>query len=63
EDLTTPFTSEDLLRFFDSIIGTSKLAPNLNLVKKAFYILLAYSEFTWTESDRFKISRHDGRRL
>lgn len=21
EDLTTPFTSEDLLRFFDSIIG------------------------------------------
>ncbi|OQE16321.1 hypothetical protein PENFLA_c028G08693 [Penicillium flavigenum] len=69
EDPTIPFTGEDLIRFFDSIIDivkptdTGKPAPNLSLVQGAFEILLAYGEFTWTESDGFNISRHDRHRL
>ncbi|CAI7636217.1 unnamed protein product [Penicillium viridicatum] len=69
QDPTILFTGEDLIRFVDSVIDivkptdTSKPAPNLGLINRAFKILLAYGEFTWTESDGFKISRYDGRRL
>ncbi|KAJ5522257.1 hypothetical protein N7527_006372 [Penicillium freii] len=69
QDLTIPFTGEDLIRFFDSVIDivkpidTGKPVPNVSLVNRAFKILLAYGEFTWTEGDGFQISRHDGRRL
>ncbi|PVH99893.1 hypothetical protein DM02DRAFT_413875 [Periconia macrospinosa] len=56
---TQPFTSEDLIRFFDVIIGKVRSrgpCPNARVVQLAMHYLQEWGEFTWAD---FHLSAHD----
>ncbi|KAJ5910250.1 hypothetical protein N7504_004893 [Penicillium tannophilum] len=66
QDLTIRFTGDDVIRFFETIIGkmksraSDKPAVNKKTVIDGFRILLAYGVFTWED---FKFTRHDESRF
>lgn len=69
QSTANPFTGDDLLRFFDSIIGRvipgfkGKPAPTTTLVKTGLRVLLSYGTFTYAKSSGFEINKQDGIRL
>jgi hypothetical protein len=70
QSLDTPFTGDDILRFFDCIIGKvrpigdAKPGPNETMVITALRILVEYGIFTWPKKDSgFQFTSGDGKRL
>lgn len=69
KSLEDPFSRDDIIRFFDAIIGklcpsfTGKPAPNHRVITNALHILASYESFTYPESVRYKLTPQEGRKL
>jgi hypothetical protein len=67
--LNLPFTGDDVLRFFDSIIdkirpgSVHKPAPSDEIVTKAFGIISDYGRFTFSRASGYDLSPHDAVRI
>ncbi|KAI9793441.1 MAG: hypothetical protein M1816_000335 [Peltula sp. TS41687] len=67
--LTDPFSGDDILRFFDSIISKirptnrGKRGPGVEWLTSAFKILSAYGIFTYPKSSGYELTNRDGLRL
>ncbi|TAQ88753.1 hypothetical protein B7494_g2950 [Chlorociboria aeruginascens] len=69
QDIGLPFTGDDLLRFFDSIVGKlkstirGKPAPSKEVMVGGFGHISAYGTFTYTEASGYKLTARDGSRM
>ena len=69
QNIDRPFTGDDLIRFFDSIIGKlkpsikTKPVPSVDVVKRGLTSLSAYGTFTYPEASGYKLTARDGSRL
>ncbi|KAK7707157.1 hypothetical protein SLS64_007367 [Diaporthe eres] len=69
QSTNVPFTGQDLVRFFDTIIGklkpcdSNKPAPSLLVVQNAYKVLLQYGTFRWSRKDGFDITTNDSARF
>ena len=63
QSLDEPFTGDDLIRFFDTILDkirpgiTNKPAPGNTLVRTGFHVLIKYGTFMYTKTSGFDITR------
>jgi hypothetical protein len=69
QNVDLPFTGDDLIRFFDSIIGKlkpsikAKPVPSADIVRNALISLSSYGTFTYPEASGYKLTARDGVRL
>ncbi|KAK9372787.1 uncharacterized protein V1513DRAFT_466306 [Lipomyces chichibuensis] len=69
QSLSVPFTGDDVLRFFDSIIGKlrpvgrDKPAVIDDVVISGFSLISDYGTFTYPKSSGYELTKHDGIRL
>jgi hypothetical protein len=67
--LDTPFTGDDLIRFFDSTVGkvepgfTAKPAPSKSVFVKALTILADYGTFTYPQATGYQLTARDSKRI
>lgn len=69
QSLAQPFTGDDVIRFFDVIIGKirpgsrGKPVPNDDVVITGFAVISSYGTFTYSKQSGYKLTRQDGARL
>ena len=67
--LEKPFTGEDVIRFFDSIIDIvhsnfrGKPAPSRSLVVGGLSVIASYGTFTYNKASSYELTAHDASRL
>ncbi|KAK4499653.1 hypothetical protein PRZ48_010171 [Zasmidium cellare] len=69
QDIKKPFSGDDLIRFFTSMIDKldirdqGKPVISQGMVIDAAKLLLVYGHFKWSDKDGYSITKHDARSL